>query len=72
MRVCENSAQLGGVTACMYREALASQIVGSRRTDVEFTCPAAHDASEPGGGYGYYTAPVLPTDPNDRSPAETL
>jgi hypothetical protein len=64
MRVCENSAQLGGVTACMYREALTSQIIGSSWTNVDFTCPAAHDASEPGGGYGYYTAPVLPTDAN--------
>ena len=45
-------------------EALASQIIGSTWTNVDFTCPAARDAGEPGGGYGYYTAPVLPTDAN--------
>lgn len=64
MRVCENSAELGGVTACMYRDALASTIIGSSWTNVDFTCPAARDGGEPGGTYGYYTAPVLPTDGN--------
>jgi Lysyl oxidase len=62
MRVCENSAELGGVTACMYRDALASTIIGSSWTNVDFTCPAARDGSEPGGSYGYFTAPVLPND----------
>ena len=64
LRVCENSTQLGGVTACMYREALTSAIIGSSWTNVDFTCPAARDANEPGGGYGYFTAPVLATDAN--------
>jgi hypothetical protein len=63
LRVCENSAELGGVTACMYRDALTSTIVGSTWTNVDFTCPPARDAGEPGGSYGYFTAPVLPTDP---------
>jgi len=62
LRVCENSTQLGGVTACMYREALTSAVIGSSWTNVDFTCPAARDENEPGGGYGYFTAPVLPTD----------
>jgi lysyl oxidase len=72
VRVCENSTQLGGVTACMYREALTSQVVGSGWTNVDFTCPAAHDSSEPGGGYGYYTAPVLPTDANKPVTCQVL
>jgi hypothetical protein len=63
LRVCENSAALGGVTACMYREALATAIVGSGWTDVDFSCPAARGATEPGGSYGYFGGPVLPTDP---------
>jgi hypothetical protein len=66
MRVCENSAELGGVTACMYRDALTSTIIGSSWTNVDFTCPAARDGSEPGGTYGYYTAPVLPNDANEN------
>jgi hypothetical protein len=64
MRVCENSSELGGVTACMYRESLATTIIGSSWTNVDFKCPAARDAGEPGGAYGYFTAPVLPTDAN--------
>jgi hypothetical protein len=64
VRVCENSAEIGGVTACMYRDALTSKIIGSTWTNVDFTCPAARDAGEPGGTYGYFTAPVLPTDAN--------
>jgi Lysyl oxidase len=64
LRVCENSAVLGGVTACMYRDALTSAIVGSTWTNVDFTCPAARDVDEPGGSYGYFTASVLPTDAN--------
>jgi hypothetical protein len=64
LRVCENSAEIGGVTACMYRESLTNTIVGSTWTNVSFTCPAARDAGEPGGSYGYFTAPVLPTDAN--------
>lgn len=64
LRVCENSAELGGVTACMYRESLTNTIVGSTWTNVDFTCPAARGATEPGGSYGYFTAAVLPTDDN--------
>ncbi|HWO14904.1 MAG TPA: lysyl oxidase family protein [Polyangiaceae bacterium] len=62
MRVCENSAELGGVIACMYREAVASQVIGSSWTNVDFTCPAARGPGEPGGKYGYYTAGLLATD----------
>lgn len=62
MRVCQNSAALGGVTACMYREAVASTIIGSSWTNVDFTCPEALGPGEPGGSYGYYTAGLLATD----------
>ncbi len=64
LRLCENSTQLGGVTACMYRDALATEVIGSSWTNVTFTCPAARGPGEPGGKYGYFTAPVLPNDPN--------
>jgi hypothetical protein len=64
MRVCENSTTLGGVTACMYREALASKIIGSSWTNVDFTCPEARGPGEPGGAYGFYTAGLLATDPS--------
>jgi hypothetical protein len=61
LRVCENSSALGGVTACMYRDALASAVVNSLNTSVSFTCPAARGPGEPGGSFGFYGAPVLPT-----------
>jgi hypothetical protein len=64
LRVCENSTQLGGVTACMYREALTSKIVGQSWTNVDFTCPEARGPGEPGGTYGYYTAGLLANDPS--------
>jgi hypothetical protein len=48
----------------MYRDALATAVVGSSWTDVGFTCPVARDDVETGGGYGYFTAPVLPTEAN--------
>jgi hypothetical protein len=61
LRVCENSAGLGGVTACMYRDALATAVVNTLPSTVSFTCPAARSAGEPGGTFGYYGSPVLPT-----------
>jgi len=64
VRFCENSTVLGGVTACMYNEALTTAVVGPSWTNVDFTCPSARAGAERGGGYGYFTAPVLPTDAN--------
>ncbi len=60
LRVCENSFVLGGVTACMYREALASAVVEGSAT-LSFTCPDARSEAEP-GGYGYFAAPLLPNE----------
>lgn len=64
LRFCEHSRALGGVIACMYNEALTTAVVGSRWTNVSFTCPSERGGDEPGGAYGYYTAPILPTEPN--------
>jgi hypothetical protein len=64
LRVCENSRELGGVIACMYNEALTTSVVSSSWTNVNFTCPAARAGAETGGSYGYFTAPLLPTDGN--------
>jgi hypothetical protein len=61
VRVCENSFALGGVTACMYVEALASAVVEGEATLAAFTCPPARSEVET-GGYGYFAAPLLPTD----------
>lgn len=62
LRVCDNSAKLGGI-ACMHAEALAAtKTVGTRETHVSFTCPASRGSGEPGGSYSLYTAPTLPFD----------
>jgi hypothetical protein len=69
LRVCESSAKLGG-TACMYADALENAIADRNGTNVTFTCPEARSASEPGGLYSLYTAPVLPTDSSARVTCE--
>lgn len=61
LRVCENSFVLGGVTACMYLDALTTAVVEGAGTIASFTCPAARSDVEV-GGYGYFAAPLLPTD----------
>jgi hypothetical protein len=61
VRICESSAKLGG-TACMYDSAIGSAIADSNGVNVNFTCPEARSATEPGGWYSLYVAPVLPTD----------
>ncbi|MGC4087442.1 MAG: lysyl oxidase family protein [Polyangiaceae bacterium] len=61
LRACDSSAKLGGVP-CMYADSLANSVIKSSGTNVTFTCPASRDATEPGGTYALYAAPVLPTD----------
>lgn len=61
LRVCENSVALGGVTACMYVDALTTAIVEGDGAVATFTCPPARSDVET-GGYGYFAAPLLPTD----------
>jgi hypothetical protein len=62
LRVCENSVALGGVTACMYADALATAVVDGAGTLVSFTCPAARSDVET-GGYGYFGASLMPNEP---------
>jgi len=61
VRACEASAVLGG-TSCAFTDSLANKIVNGNTT-VSFTCPAARDASEPGGRYSLYFASVVDGDP---------
>lgn len=61
VRICESSSKLGG-TACMYREAIGNAVADGDGVNVNFKCPAARSATEPGGLYSLYVAPVLPTD----------
>lgn len=62
LRVCDVSTRLGAGTACVYEEALVNQVVDSDDVELSFTCPGPRDASEPGGFYSFYTAPVFPED----------
>lgn len=62
VRLCESSAALGSGTACAQRDALASAAVDAGGVSVSFTCPAARDASEPGGGYSVYAGPLVAGD----------
>lgn len=61
LRVCENSASLGGIP-CMYADALGSQVVTAIPSRVTFACPESRGADAPGGSYSLYVAPLLPTD----------
>jgi Lysyl oxidase len=60
LRICEASHEHGAVIACMFREALASAIVGPEPTEVTFLCPEPRSETEPGGLFGYFDATVLP------------
>ena len=63
VRVCEASKVLGVGTSCVFRDALASQVVQEGGgTTVTFTCPDARDVYEPGGRFALYTAPVVDGD----------
>ena len=61
VRVCEASAVLGG-TSCAFYDSLSNKVVEGNTT-VSFTCPVARDATEPGGRYSLYLAPVVDGDP---------
>lgn len=62
VRICETSAVLGVGTACTFRDSLGNASVGAKSVNLSFPCPAPRDASEPGGLYAMYTAPVLGSD----------
>ncbi len=59
VRVCEASTLLGG-TSCTYEDALAN--TANNDPTIKFTCPIARDATERGGKYAIYTAPVVNGD----------
>lgn len=61
LRACDWSSSLGAGVACAYQDALVNRVISSTSA-VTFTCPAARDEQEPGGGYLLYTAPVFPAD----------
>lgn len=61
LRVCEFSSKLGTGTACVHQDALASQVVDGSAT-ISFKCPAARDASEPGGAVALYDGAAYPGD----------
>ncbi len=62
LRLCETSAALGHSIPCLYREALATVTLSADPVEVSFTCPGPRDATEPGGAYALYTAPVYGPD----------
>jgi hypothetical protein len=61
VRVCEGSRALGIGLPCTANEALASVTLDGTGT-LRFTCPAARDAVETGGTYGWLTGPLFPDD----------
>jgi hypothetical protein len=62
VRVCESSALLATGMDCEHRDSLANIVMEGGSADVTFTCPDPRDASEPGGAYAIYTAPVWGPD----------
>jgi hypothetical protein len=61
-RVCDYSASLNTGIPCTFQDAFANASIDPAGTDLTFTCPAARDASEPGGHYSLYTAPTFNGD----------
>jgi hypothetical protein len=61
VRLCEGSHVMGSGTDCTHVDALANEVVENSAT-ISFTCPAPRSASEPGGRYAVYTAPVFAQD----------
>ena len=62
LRVCEYSEQLGTGVACVYRDAVANQIVEGSEVLIDVSCPEARDSIEVGGRVSLYVAPVVPGD----------
>ncbi len=62
VRVCEYSEQLGTGVSCVYRDALANQLIEGSDVLVEVSCPEARDAVEVGGRVSLYGAPAVPGD----------
>jgi hypothetical protein len=62
IRLCEFSHELGAGLGCVFKDALATAIVGSRQMETAFLCPSARDEDEPGGRFSLYTAPLFGED----------
>jgi hypothetical protein len=62
LRVCETSQVLGTGVDCSHRDALANVVLDAASITITLTCPAARDATEPGGQIALYTAPVFEPD----------
>ena len=62
MRVCEYSELQKTGVACVYRDALANQLVDGSDVAVEVACPDARDVVEVGGHVALYSAAALPGD----------
>jgi hypothetical protein len=63
VRVCEGSRAIGAGVDCTFQDALAQEVVAtSTATVVTFTCPAGRDATEIGGRFAIYTAPLYEAD----------
>ncbi|MEY2935083.1 MAG: hypothetical protein RL033_5832 [Pseudomonadota bacterium] len=62
VRVCEYSERLGTGVSCVYRDALANQVLEGGDVLVDVACPEARDSVEVGGRVALYSAPLLPGD----------
>jgi hypothetical protein len=63
IRVCEGSRALGAGVACVDKDALDSaNLAADEPAELRFECPDRRDATETGGRFALYTAPVWPDD----------
>ena len=62
VRVCEYSEAQNTGVACVYREALANELVDGSDVLIDVSCPDARDVVEVGGRVALYGAPALPGD----------
>ncbi len=59
LRLCEASAELGHGIPCLANEALATDLFTLVPIDVDFVCPAARSATEPGGRYAVLSGTIF-------------
>jgi hypothetical protein len=62
VRVCDYSAALATGIPCTFQDSFANASVDPTGADLTFTCPAAHDATEVGGQFALYGAPLYNDD----------
>jgi hypothetical protein len=67
VRVCDYSTALRTGIPCTFNEAIGNDVVNADAAlDIAITCPAARDASEPGGKVSVYAGPAF----NDDQPSD--